>query len=221
MFSFVKPLILILSMLLAINSIPIFAKETGEKQVPLASTDPQISLDVLDIMMAPLTVEELKTEADSWLELIKASAHKVADAKLRIKSLSQKQEEAEKAQADTSVIKAGTEKDSAMDELTNLRAIRTAEIDRLNIVLERINQKTGLDENSKESDTVLAYRRYTDAVGGIKLDTTDDETIFMISDGSGNNEIGLYVASNKLKLRLNHDETIPAGSATLSFDQLD
>ncbi|NOQ13885.1 MAG: mechanosensitive ion channel [Methyloprofundus sp.] len=165
-------------MLLAINSIPIFAKETGERQALLASTDPQISLDVLDIMMAPLTVEELKSEADGWLKLIKASAHKVADAKLRIKSLSQKQEEAENGQAGTSAMQADTGKDSAMDELTNLRAIRTAEIDRLNIVLERINQKMGLDENGKEAETVLAYRRYTDAVGGIKLDTTDAESSF-------------------------------------------
>jgi len=125
-FSFVKPLILILSMLLAINAIPIFAQETGERQVPLASTDPQISLDELDIIMAPLTVEELKTEGDGWLKLIKASAHKVADAKLRIKSLTQKQEEAENAQAGTSVTQADAGKDSAMEELTNLRAIRTA-----------------------------------------------------------------------------------------------
>ena len=169
MFSFVKPLILIFSVLLAMNSNPVFAQETGERQVPLASTDPQISLDVLDVMMAPLTVEELKTEADGWLTLIKASAHKVADAKLRIKSLSQQQEEAETGQAGSSVVKADTGKDSAMEELTNIRAIRTAEIDRLNIVLERINQKTGLDENGKESEPVLAYRRYTDAVGGIKL----------------------------------------------------
>lgn len=78
----------------------------------------------------------------------------------------------------TSAAKADTGKDSAMEELTNLRAIRTAEIDRLNIVLERINQKTGLDENGKETETVLAYRRYTNAVGGIKLDTTDAESSF-------------------------------------------
>lgn len=178
MFSFVKSLMLILSMLLAINSFPIFAKEGGKELVSLASKDPEISLDVLDIMMAPLTVEELKAEADGWLTLIKASAHKVANAKLRIKSLGQQKDNAEEAQKETTAEKAGTRKGSAMDELTQLRAIRTAEIDRLNIVLERINQKTGLDENAKEKEVVLAYRRYTDAVGGIKLDTTDAESSF-------------------------------------------
>ncbi|BCG63346.1 MAG: small conductance mechanosensitive channel [Methyloprofundus sp.] len=178
MFSFVKPLILMLSILLAINAAPILAKEAAERQVPLSSTNPQIELDVLDIVMAPLTVEELKTEADGWLKLIKASAHKVAKAKLRIKYLSQKQKSAEQAQVDSRAEKADKGKDSAMDELTDLRAIRTAEIDRLNVVLARINQKTGLDANGKESEAVLAYRRYSDAVGGIKLDTTDAESSF-------------------------------------------
>ena len=169
MFSFFKSFILIISTLLMMNSIPAFA----EKQAPLTSAEPQISLDILDIVLAPLTIEELKTEADGWLKLIKASAHRVADVKVRIKSLNQKKADAEEVLAEASVEKAHAEKQAALDDLTNQRAIRTAEIDRLNVVLERINQKTGLDENGKETEAVLAYRRYSDAVGGIKLDTTD------------------------------------------------
>jgi small conductance mechanosensitive channel len=168
-FSFFKSFILIISTLLMMNSIPAFA----EKQVPLTSSDPQVSLDILDIVLAPLTIEELKTEADGWLKLIKASAHRVAVVKVRIKSLNQKKADAEESLAEASVEKAHAEKQAALDDLTNQRAIRTAEIDRLNVVLERINQKTGLDENGKETEAVLAYRRYSDAVGGIKLDTTD------------------------------------------------
>ena len=176
MFSFYKLFTLVLSTVLMMNSACIFAGNIDERQAPLASTNPTISLDVLDIKMAPLTVDELKTEADGWLKLIKTSAHKVAEAKLRIKSLSQKQEQA--ANASASAKEADTGKDSAMDELTHLRATRTAEIDRLNIVLERINQKTGLDENGKETEAVLDYRRYTNAVGGIKLDASDAESSF-------------------------------------------
>lgn len=160
--------------MLILNSSPAFA----ENQASLTSSDPQISLDILDIVLAPLTVEELKTEADGWLKLIKASAHRVADAKLHIKSLNQKNEDAAETQTEASAEKAQTEKQAALDELTNQRAIRTAEIDRLNVVLERINQKTGLDENGKESETVLAYRRYSNAVGGIKLDSTDTVSSF-------------------------------------------
>ncbi len=178
MFSFVKPLVLIFSMLLVMNSAPIFAKVAGGSHTSVSSTDPQISLDDLDIIMAPLTVDELKAEADGWLQLIKASAHKVADAKLRIKSSDQQELDAEEAQADNSAKQAGSRKDSAMEELTNLRSIRTGEIDRLNVVLLRINQKIGLGEKGVEKEDVLVYRRYSDAVGGIKLDTSDAESAF-------------------------------------------
>ena len=178
MFSFVKPLVLIFSMLMLINSVPIFAITAGGNHTSISSTNPQISLDELDIIMAPLTVDELKAEADGWLKLIKESAHKVADAKLRIKSLDQQEIEAKEEQAGSSAEKAGIGKDSAMEELTNLRAIRTGEIDRLNVVLLRINQKIGLGEKGAEKEDVLVYRRYSDAVGGIKLDTSDAESTF-------------------------------------------
>lgn len=183
MFSFVRPLILIFSLLLTINSLPAFAQESGEGQTRLTSANPQISLDTLDIMMAPLTVKELKNEADSWLKLIKASAHKVADAKLRIKFLSQKQAKGENSQANT-------EKISALESLTELRATRTAEIDRLDIVLKRINQKIGLEENGSEKEDVLAYRRYSDAVGGIQLDTSDAQSSFASIKGWLNSKEG-------------------------------
>lgn len=177
-FSFIRPLVLIFSMLLVINSAPIFAKASSGSHTSISSTNPQIPLDELDIIMAPLTIDELKTEADGWLKLVKASAHKVADEKLHIKFLSQQEIKAEEAEKETSAKKAGTGKDSAMEELTNLRAIRTGEIDRLNVVLLRINQKIGLDEKGVEKEDVLVYRRYSDAVGGIKLDTSDAESSF-------------------------------------------
>jgi len=148
-----KSLLLIFSTLLLLNSVPTFA------QAPLTSSNAKISPEVLDIMMAPLTVDELKAEADGWLALIKNSAHKVAEEKLLIKSL----EEQGNASAKT----------AAMGKLTKLRAVRTGEIDRLNIILERINQKIGLGDGGVEKEDVLNYRRYSDAVGGIKLDTSD------------------------------------------------
>ena len=199
MFCFVKPLILILSTLWAMTSIPILAEESGEKLVPFTNVDQTIPLDELDIMLAPLTVEELKVEADGWLELVKVSAHKVADAKLRIRHLDKQQTNAEvkaekareeetiapSSQLEKEVIleetiaeKSDKAKDFAMEELNNLRTKRTGLIDRLNIVLDRINQKIGFDENGLEKDDVLVYRNYINAVGGIKLYVTDAESAF-------------------------------------------
>ena len=206
MFVFVKPLILILFTLWTMISFPVMAEEADGKLLPLTSTDPKIPLDELDIMIAPLTVMELKAEADGWLKLVKASAHKVADAKLRIKHLHQKQTKAEvKAekvrdkneetqapssqlekeadQAETIAEESDKGKDFAMDDLTHLRTMRTALIDRLDIVLERINQKIGFDENGQEKEDVLVYRRYINAVGGIKLDVSDAESAFVSIKG--------------------------------------
>ena len=199
MFCFVKPLILTLFTLWAMTSIPVLAESADESLVPLTSVDQTIPLDELDITLAPLTVEELKVEADGWLELVKASAHKVADAKLRIRYLDKQQTKAEvkaekareeetqapSSQLEKEVIleeaiaeKSDKGKDFAMEELNNLRTKRTGLIDRLNIVLDRINQKIGFDENGLEKDDVLVYRNYINAVGGIKLYVTDAESAF-------------------------------------------
>ena len=182
---------------------------TAKDATPAAITtaDPTIPMDELDIIAAPMTVDELKAEADGWKALVKQAAEKVAEAKLRIKRASNKQKaaeekadvaeqaqqqaeekpqdttteeakaEAEKQQAEAVAEEADEKKDVAMDELTALRGERTALINRLDIILQRINQKIGLDEKGKEKEDVAVYRRYIDAVGGIKLDTSDAESM--------------------------------------------
>lgn len=201
MFSFVKPLILILFTLWTITAIPILAEEANRKPAPFTTIDIKIPLDELDIMVAPLTAEELTVEADAWLKLVKGLAHKVADTKLRIKRQNEKQLQAEvkveqalnkkeekqipssRLEKEVSRVKyivkrADKRKDNAMDELTRLRAERTALIDRLNIILERMNKKLGFDKVAQEKEEVQVYRRYINDVGGIKLDTSDAESAF-------------------------------------------
>ncbi len=173
--------------------------DSKETAAPTTTADPKIPVDELDIIAAPMTVDELKVEADHWLALVKQAAENVAQAKLRIKRQNQQrkeadaraeaaeetieagsggQPEAEKAQAvaEAEAQRADEKKDLALDELTAFRAERTALIDRLDVILARINQKIGLEENGKEKPEVLVYRRYIDAVGGIKLDVSDAET---------------------------------------------
>ncbi len=190
MFSLIKPLSLIL---LTLWANPTFAAFT--------TADVKIPLDELDIIVAPLTVEELTVEADAWLKLVKELAHKVADTKLRIKRQNEKQVKAEVkiekvlqkqetvkspssqlqkevSHAENVVKNADKSKDNAMDQLTRLRAERTALIDRLSVILDRMNKKLGLDKVAQEKEKVQVYRRYMDDVGGIKLDTHDAESAF-------------------------------------------
>jgi small conductance mechanosensitive channel len=83
---------------------------------------------------------------------------------------------AEVAKAEAVADQADKKKGTVLDQLTEIRAERTGLIDRLDIVLGRINQKLGLDDKGKEKPEVLKYRRYIDAVGGIKLDISDTES---------------------------------------------
>jgi small conductance mechanosensitive channel len=177
--------------------LPVQAENSSANLVPITTSDPEITVEELDIIAAPLTVDELTVEADGWLELVKTVAHKVADIKVRIRQLQEKQTKSEaysdklqvqldesevqseqlddnKSPSETMAENLDNEKDLAMDELTNLRSKRKQLIDRLNIILERINQKIGLDENGKEKEDVLVYRRYITAVGGIKIYANDN-----------------------------------------------
>jgi len=196
-FKLVNSLSFLLLLLWALASHSAWAD--AAEQSPTTTVNPNISLEELDIIVAPLSVEELKVEADGWLKLIKATAHKVAETKVRIRNLKEKQNNAEdkveklqqklessqsavvkkqekRAAANTEKFK--EEKDLAMDELTKLRSERTDLIDRLIVILDRINQKIGLDEKGQEKEEVLAYRRYIDAVGGIKMYTSDFDSGF-------------------------------------------
>lgn len=177
----------------------------------ITASDPHIPIVELDIIAAPLPVDELKVEADAWLALVRQAAEKVAQAKLRVKRQDEKEkaakEQADQAedkaegkdgetaeqpgeappakqaqaaaqaeQADAAAERADQQKDQELDELTRLRAERTALIDRLDVILQRMNQKLGLDENGLEKPEVMVYRRYIQAVGGIKLDVSDAES---------------------------------------------
>lgn len=183
-----------LAILLTLGVISSGVAETSNNNFLPTSKNPHIPLDELDIIAAPLTLEELKIEADGWLVLVKDAAQKVAKAKIRIKHQHDQKLKAtesveknaphehkheDKTHAHNEIEKADTEKNKAIDDLNSLRAERTLLIDHLNIILERMNQKAGLDENGIEKPQVLVYRNYIDAVGGIKLDATDTESALL------------------------------------------
>ena len=70
------------------------------------------------------------------------------------------------------------DKAEALDRITQLNSIRTERIDRLNKVLDQINAKIGKNADGTEQDEVLSYRRYINAVSGIKVDVTDTQAAF-------------------------------------------
>jgi small conductance mechanosensitive channel len=126
--------------------------------------------------------EEKAKDAEKTIEKAKDKAETKADAKAPEKTTAGKtppvKAEKTKAKAEAVADHADKKKDQQLDKLTELRAERTGLIDRLDVILGRINQKLGLDDKGKEKPEVLKYRRYIDAVGGIKLDVSDAESAY-------------------------------------------
>ncbi len=70
-----------------------------------------------------------------------------------------------------------------LDSVANLRAERTALIDRLGVVLNELNAKLGKTPDGKDNELVVPYRLYMDSVGGIKVDVSDKEAAWATING--------------------------------------
>lgn len=241
---------------------PIMAKETSEtsKKIPkksITTDDPSISVNELQIMLNPMTKDELIIEADGWLTILQNAAKKVANTKLEIAIANKKINHHEvvkdaknnsnsdevknigefsetkvdikeesvtkelkdelkkvvetKKETDTTVSSSDSEsknnktvvledkkidkaneyKENILVVLDKFRQDRRAIIERFDMVLSELNRKIGLDEEGNELDEVLPYRRYINAVAGIRLDLNDAKSTllsvkgYLLSDDGG------------------------------------
>ncbi len=180
-----KKIILSISLALTlISTTVVYAKEAPESPVAVTTANTDVSPEILHMMVRHMDSDELFVEADAWLDLLKESAKKVYDVKisiqgkndaiavLEVKDNNQTAvEDREGIRQKIAVLK--TEKDMILENLTKLRAERKVMVDRLDTILQNINEKIGTDEKGQELDKVLSYRRYIDTVSGISLEVTD------------------------------------------------
>jgi small conductance mechanosensitive channel len=161
---------------------------SATKPVAVTTVDPNIPLDELELLLEPMAKDELFVEADGWLELLKSAVRDVNKKELQVKKKNIEIEAAKEKveQAESSPGKAETreqaqveakseDKSETLDEVAELRDIRTAQIDHLNVVLNEINDKIGMNPEGGEKEEVQPYRLYIDAVSGIKVDVTDTQ----------------------------------------------
>ncbi len=160
------------------------AQTTAQANAAITTSDPDIPLDELEVVLTPMTSDELLIEADGWLALLKNTASKIAKVQLEIKQknrLIEKKEEIVKTSTSESVeektekaIETVTEaKVEILEDMNALQVLKIARIDRLNAVLGAITQKIGLADGGKEPDQVMPYRRYIKAISGVQVDVTD------------------------------------------------
>jgi small conductance mechanosensitive channel len=95
-----------------------------------------------------------------------AMADKLAGAE-NLENIGSQMEETANANAEV--------KTKILNAVADLRAERTALIDRLGVVLNELNAKLGKTPEGKDNEVVAPYRLYIDSVGGIKVDVSDKE----------------------------------------------
>ena len=61
-------------------------------------SDPKVPLDELKLMVKPLTVEELKVEAEAWMELLREKTRQTTQAEIAIKQKNKRIDQAEEVQ---------------------------------------------------------------------------------------------------------------------------
>ena len=160
------------------------AEEAPEKPAPVTTANADVSPEMLHLMVRHMDSDELFIEADGWLDLLKEEAAEVYKVKIAVKekndeidtltALDTNETAADKREEVQQKIAEETKgKTILLEELTDLRAERKLMVDRLDAVLKNINEKIGSDENGRELDKVLPYRRYIETVSGISLEVTD------------------------------------------------
>ena len=83
------------------------------------------------------------------------------------------------------------DKKEILSSVNELKAQRTALIDRLNVVVDELSLKLGTSIDGQEHEKVLPYRLYAAAVGDVKIDVSDTQALYsnvvgwMRSDAGG------------------------------------
>jgi small conductance mechanosensitive channel len=153
----------------------------AESNPAITIADPNIPIGHLDLLLDPLTKDELIVEVKGWRNLVKAKVQKISAAEIatreKTKVIAAVEAEAE-AKAETNVeAKAGTsapateaaqqhqeQKEEILENLTKLREERSALLERLKTVLDAYEAKGG---------DPTEYRQYAKAVTGINVEVTD------------------------------------------------
>jgi small conductance mechanosensitive channel len=115
----------------------------------VTTATPEVPVRELDLLLRPLTRDELKVEVDAWLGLLKEQVAAVSRNKI----------DAAKAEGDA--------KTKLLSEAAGLQERQTALVDRVQAAVEEFRKK------GAAADVVDVYDKYLATVSGLKVDATD------------------------------------------------
>jgi small conductance mechanosensitive channel len=149
---------------------------------PVTTANPAIALDHLDLLLTPLTKDDLATEANAWRDLVKAKVSAISRSEIATRNKNEEiaavketaKEEGETVKTEAQKEVKQQQKDQYLETLTTLREEQTALLDRFDLVLDEYQEKGG---------EVEEYRKYATAVSGIKVEVTDTSATWMAIKG--------------------------------------
>ncbi len=179
------------------------AQETkgATKTEPITTANPSIPVDELDLLLKPLTKNQLLIEADAWQAIVQKKAKQISKAEITIKRLNEeiekkdqeveidrntetvedKEKSSESIEAHLRKTKAEIEekKVKMLEDVAELRKDRTVLLDHLKAVIDALETKT----DQKDTETLAKirdYRLYVSAVSGIEVDIKDATSTWLV-----------------------------------------
>ena len=138
--------VVVMAAIMIFGNGPAWAEGEKPQPQPTTTANSEVPVKELELLLRPLTKDDLKVEANGWLGLLKEHATRVSRNKI----------DAMKAEGDS--------KAKLLADATALQEQQTALMDRVQAVVEELRQKGG---------DVDAYDKYLKTVSGIKVDATD------------------------------------------------
>lgn len=171
---------------------------------PVTTAAPDIPVEHLELLVKPLTREELVVEADGWRDSLKAHVQEIAQLRIALKEQQQSLKEVEDnvasqadgedtggdaiegdaarpeategdiAEGDAAQAEATERKQALADSLPTLNEAKAQLVDRLNVVLDELQAKGG---------EVDSYRMYVSSLTGVGVEVTDSATAWTVLQG--------------------------------------
>ena len=154
------------------------AKSDAGGFASVTTQSPEIPREQLELLVDPLTVDELVVEADAWRDLLRVKVEEISTAQIAAKKnkeqISKQEDAASVAETASEAKKVATEArdNELVESVTALTDARSALARRLEVVLDELDDKGG---------DSASYRKYIAAVSGLQIDAGDWDAVWTMA----------------------------------------
>ncbi len=141
---------------------PVTEAKAAQDAEPVNTKDPQIALDDLELLLAPMTKEETETEAKGWYSLLRANEREITVAELDVRRKNREIAQLERQKsAATDLAKATDEvKAATSDKDKEAAALRLAEAQKnLAQTVTTASKETAKEEKKAEATTTAMAKQ--------------------------------------------------------------